>query len=97
MVKMSSPEIYKVAPLTSDSRYENGVRLTWGQGNGTSSMTCTCGYLARWGKPCRHIIAVCEGERVWIYCSLTLVAPWESIADFIVLRTVKASVHLVSQ
>ena len=91
MVKTSSPGFYTVAPLTNDSRLENGVRLTWGQGNEASSMTCTCGYPARWETSCRHIVAVCEGERVWIYCFLTLVAPWEGLADFIVLRTVKAS------
>ena len=84
MVKTSSPGFYTVALLINDSRLENGVRLTWGQGNEASSMTCTCGYPARWEMPCRHIIAVCEGERVWIYCSFTLVAIWESL-------TVKAS------
>lgn len=47
---------HTVAPLNSDSRLENGVHLTWCEGNEIPSTRYTCGY-PRWKTPYGQIFA----------------------------------------
>lgn len=75
--------------MTSDSLLANEGCLKCGKGYDASSIT------VHWKMACLHNITVCEDEGVLIYFSFTLVAPWENRADFIVLRIMRAAVHLV--
>ncbi|CAM9453380.1 unnamed protein product, partial [Sphacelaria rigidula] len=57
--------------MKTNPRTENQVTLEWGSTVQPVKMECGCGYVLRWGLPCRHVLAVCESTNT-LDRSLTL-------------------------